>query len=157
MFKTSRPANPRILLPRILLGLLDFFVFLSLNKSTPHKKDDDMCFFWGACFFWWPCLKKNWDFYCFILAFFRWLPAGGSSQLISNLFMPCRTGFLGSRSSGWMATGLWPPVNAVQFNQGSWLINTPENPPKLSVQQKVSLKYAITNLRVGTRRVYFVS
>ena len=55
----------------------------------------------------------------------------------------------GVSSSGWMATGVWPPVNAVQFNQGSWLINTPENPPKLSVQQTMVPKIGHNELKGG--------
>ena len=78
------------------------------------------------------------------------VPAGGSSQLISNLFMPCRTGFFGPLAGGWMATGGLATSNiAVQFNQGSWLINTSENPPKLSVQPKMVPKIGHNELKGG--------
>ena len=114
MFKTSRPANPRILLHRILLGLLDFFVFLSLNKSTnPRtKKDDDMCVFFGVpCFFCGGAMlsQKNLGFLWFKIlgVFFDGFQPGVPASWSSNLVV-CHGGLGFFGPEGWIAVQIYP-------------------------------------------------
>lgn len=107
-----------------------------------------MCVF-GCVFFLVAMPKKELGFFHgFILAFFH-----GSSrgfQPADQQPLHAMQDWVFRSLSRWVdGHRLWPPVNAVQFNQGSWLINTPENPPKLSVQQTMVPKIGHNELKGG--------
>lgn len=160
MFKTSRPANPRILLHRILLRLLDFFVFQLIKQvnQPPHKKKMMTCVcFLGACFFWWPCLKKNMGFVWFkISRFFHGFQPGVPASWTATSSCHGGLGFFGFPK--FWVDGHRPMATsniAVQFTQGSWLMIHPWKSSKTERSTKTSVPQIGHNELKGGKEVGF--